>query len=186
MKCYFDTEFTGLHQNTTLISIGMIADDNRTFYGEFTDYDKSQVDEWIADNVISHLELDETNENPYEYDFGNVTDWRIKGDTKTIRHAMEMWFNFYNTKIEMWSDCLAYDWMLFCQLWGGALKVPEKIFYIPFDLCTLLKLSGVDPDVNREDFARSYFKDDYNSKHHALHDARIIKAICDMLTRSNS
>jgi uncharacterized protein YprB with RNaseH-like and TPR domain len=32
---YFDTEFTGLHQNTTLISIGLIADTGDT-YAELT------------------------------------------------------------------------------------------------------------------------------------------------------
>ena len=51
-KIFFDTEFTGLHQRTTLISIGLIADlglgkGTKSFYAELTDYDQSQVDEWI-------------------------------------------------------------------------------------------------------------------------------------------
>ena len=44
-KIFFDMEFTGLHQKTTLISIGLIAEDGRTFYAEFNDYDKSQLDD---------------------------------------------------------------------------------------------------------------------------------------------
>lgn len=44
-KIFFDSEFTGLHQNTTLISIGLISDDNNCFYAEFTDYDKNQLDQ---------------------------------------------------------------------------------------------------------------------------------------------
>ncbi len=55
MKIFFDTEFTGLHQNTTLISIGCVAEDDRQFYAEFTDYDRSQVDDWIKLNVIDKL-----------------------------------------------------------------------------------------------------------------------------------
>ena len=47
MNLYFDTEFTGLHKDTTLISLGIISEDNRTFYAEFSDYNKSQVDNWI-------------------------------------------------------------------------------------------------------------------------------------------
>ena len=43
-KIFFDTEFTGLHQNTTLISIGLIAETGQTFYAELTDYDRCQVD----------------------------------------------------------------------------------------------------------------------------------------------
>ena len=33
-KIFFDTEFTGLHQKTTLISIGLIAETGETFYAE--------------------------------------------------------------------------------------------------------------------------------------------------------
>ena len=55
MKIFFDTEFTGLHKNTTLISIGLIDENGRTFYAEFTDYDKSQCDDWIKEHVIDNL-----------------------------------------------------------------------------------------------------------------------------------
>lgn len=35
-KIFFDTEFTGLHQNTTLISIGLVSDEGERFYAELT------------------------------------------------------------------------------------------------------------------------------------------------------
>jgi DNA polymerase III epsilon subunit-like protein len=38
MKIFFDTEFTGLHKDTTLISIGLVSEDNRKFYAELIDY----------------------------------------------------------------------------------------------------------------------------------------------------
>ena len=56
-RIYFDTEFTGLHQNTTLISLGMISECGRQFYAEFTGYDKSQIDDWLQKNVIDRLIL---------------------------------------------------------------------------------------------------------------------------------
>ena len=37
MKIFFDTEFTGLHKNTTLISIGLVAENGKKFYAEFND-----------------------------------------------------------------------------------------------------------------------------------------------------
>ena len=48
-KLFFDTEFTGLHKNTTLISIGIISEDGKTFYAELNDYDINQIsdDNWI-------------------------------------------------------------------------------------------------------------------------------------------
>ena len=54
-KIFFDTEFTGLHQNTTLISIGLVAETGQTFYAELTDYDKNQIDDWLKTNVIDNL-----------------------------------------------------------------------------------------------------------------------------------
>lgn len=52
MKVFFDTEFTGLHQGTTLISIGLVAESGEEFYAEFNDYDASQINDWIDINVL--------------------------------------------------------------------------------------------------------------------------------------
>ena len=57
MKVFFDTEFTGLVPNTTLISIGLISDTNKKFYAEFTDYDKSLCGSWIRENVIKNMSM---------------------------------------------------------------------------------------------------------------------------------
>ena len=55
MNIYFDTEFTGLHKDTTLISIGLVTENGDTFYAEFDDYDKTQCNDWIQENVINNL-----------------------------------------------------------------------------------------------------------------------------------
>lgn len=163
MKLFFDTEFTGLHQNTTLISIGIVSDDDRTFYAEFNDYDKNQVDEWIQKNIIKKLKKLKNYITP-EY-------MTITGNKKFIKENLDVWLSQFD-KIEIWSDCLAYDWMLFCQIWGHAFNIPKNIHYIPFDICTQFKLAGIDPDINREEFCGIT---DNDSKHNALWDARIIK-----------
>lgn len=54
MKIFFDTEFTGLHKDTTIVSIGMITEDGKQFYAEFTDYDSKQCNDWIQANVLEH------------------------------------------------------------------------------------------------------------------------------------
>ena len=169
MKVFFDTEFTGLHQRTTLISIGLVAENGRTFYAELTDYDRRQIDPWLQENVIDKLTLKE-----YASLGEARTDeqFTFMGDTIGVRVWLEAWLKSLG-EVEMWSDVLAYDWMLFCQLWGHAFKVPSNVHYIPFDLATLLKLKGVDPDVNREEFAGLEAGDE---KHTALWDAQVIKA----------
>ena len=57
MRLFFDMEFTGLRQNTTPISLGIVSEDGKKFYAEFTDYDESQCDDWINENVICNLHL---------------------------------------------------------------------------------------------------------------------------------
>ena len=54
-RIFLDTEFTGLHKQTTLISIGLISECGKTFYAELTDYDRTQIDEWLLENVIDNL-----------------------------------------------------------------------------------------------------------------------------------
>lgn len=159
MRVYFDTEFTGLHQNTTLISIGMIDENGDEFYAVATDYDNGQVDEWILKNVIHHLDEERS----------------IKARRDTIAEELRWWLN-ERRPTEVWGDTLAYDWVLFCQLFGHAFKIPKNVYYIPFDIATLMKIKGVDPDINREQFAGIE-----GSKHNALHDARVIKACYDKL-----
>lgn len=181
MRIFFDTEFTGLHQHTTLISIGLVTENGREFYAEFTDYDKSQIDDWLQENVIANLiyKPNKKNEN-WAYTDGAHTG-RL-GDRKYIVQELEKWLDGLVKPVEMWSDCLAYDWVLFCQLWDGALKVPKWIYHIPFDISTLFKIKGVDPDINREEFALSSPSGDVpENKHNALWDAKAIKACYEKL-----
>jgi hypothetical protein len=183
MKIFFDTEFTGLHQHTTLISIGLIAENGREFYAEFIDYDKDQIDDWLRENVIANLIYN--NDENRAYTDGAHTG--RTGDKEYIVRELEGWLNSLGEHVEMWSDCLAYDWVLFCQLWGGPFNVPEWIYYIPFDLSTLFKIKGIDPDIDREEFAIetdekmpiSYIKK--LNKHNALQDAKVIKACYEKL-----
>ena len=187
MKIFFDTEFTGLHQNTTLISIGCMAETGQTFYAEFGDFDYLQVDDWIKDNVIKHLEFHGKEKKGWcncgtlEAGTDNAKT-ECYGNKEFIADCLKEWLEQFD-KVEMWSDCLAYDWILFNQIWGHAFNIPKNVYYIPFDICTLFKVAGVDPDVNREEFASCV---DGAKKLNALWDARIIKVCYELLTNKIS
>ena len=180
MKIFFDTEFTGLHQNTTLISIGLVSENGKTFYAEFNDYDKSQVDEWLQENVINNLCYNDVDvvinkSHPHKND-----DYVMKDDKESIAYSLQVWLSQFE-KVEMWSDCLAYDWVLFNQLFGHAFNIPENVYYIPFDICTLFAIRNIDQDINREEF--SGMKNN-NQKHNALWDAKVIQACYRKALRS--
>lgn len=164
-KVFFDSEFTGLHQSTTLISIGLIAESGETFYAELTDYDRTQVNDWILENVINKLVL-----MPYDVKQSKKK-MTASGDKAQVANWIREWMSQFE-QVEIWSDCLSYDWVLFCQLFGHAFNIPKNVYYIPFDICTLFKIKGINPDINREEFAGIQSRD---QKHNALWDAEVIK-----------
>lgn len=180
MKIFFDTEFTGLHKDTTLISIGFISEDGKTFYAELNDYDKSQVDDWLQENVIDNLIFKNLDVALPRCPIIGVQDYQMKSNKDAVYSTLEIWLSQFDS-VEMWSDCLSYDWVLFCDLFDHAFNIPKNIYYIPFDICTLFKIKGIDPDINREKFAGLEAGKD--RKHNALWDAQVIKACYEKLMK---
>jgi hypothetical protein len=169
-RIILDTEFTGLHQHTGLISLALVAATGQEFYAEFTDFDAAQLTPWLTENVIPKLWLQ--NGVAFNQVPGGVY---LRGNTETIREALKKWLVQFEI-IEIWADVLAYDWVLFCELFGGALAIPQNIFYAPFDLATLFKLKGLinpttkfEADINRFTYAGH----DPLWQHNALMDAKV-------------
>ncbi len=148
MKVFFETEFTGLHQNTNKSSIGLVSEDKRTFYAELNDYDQSQLNDWLRENVVPHLKFFDiysmTPEQDLEHD-------RMKFIHQEIKQILSIWLAQFES-VEMWADYPAYDWVLFCDLFGGTFNLPQNISCNSFDVATLLKAARVNVDINREEF----------------------------------
>ncbi|MBK9107307.1 MAG: 3'-5' exoribonuclease [Saprospiraceae bacterium] len=171
MKIFLDMEFTGLHQATTLISMGLVAENGREFYAEFNDFDRNQLNPWLEEHVLPKLEYKEVEEILEN----SGTTFKMKGNKIQIRKELETWLSEFDF-IEIWADVLAYDWVLFCELFGGAMNIPSNIFFAPFDLATYFRLKGIiEPmdrftkDVSRFEFAGA----DKAKQHHALIDSQI-------------
>lgn len=178
-RIYFDMEFTGLHQGTSMISLGMVSDDGRYFYAECLDYDGSQVNDWLRENVLSKLRFsgkkyyskEAHGKFPIDQHFSmNVCDKRSE-----VAYYLVMWLEQFGG-VEMYGDVLAYDWVLFCEMFGGAFNIPKSVYYIPQDLASYLKRAGEDPDVNRFEFGGVDLK-----AHNALSDALAVKGCFDRL-----
>lgn len=163
-KIFFDFEFTGLHQNTTPISFGAVTEKNKSFYYAFTDYDKSQIDEWIESNVIKNLYLDKDTKCDF-YAFGTKDKFK-----RLFLDFLKETPGIY----EFYGDVLSYDWILLNSLlatyYNSYPKLPEEIYYIPFDISTIMKIKDIDPDISREELSGIKY-----NQHNALEDAIIIK-----------
>lgn len=143
-RIFLDTEFTGLHQRTTLISMALYADDDTYFYAEFNDYSARQLTPWIQENVISKLQINQT--FTFVKDGERIT---MKGNKSQIKKSLKIWLMQFDL-VEIWADVLAYDWVLFCQLFGGAFGIPGNIFFAPFDLATLFRDKGFIAPLSEE------------------------------------
>lgn len=180
MKVFFDTEFTGLHKNTTLISIGLITENEETFYAEFTDYDRSQCDDWIKENVLPNLYCVKEMNKP-------VPDNYHIGNKEHIRILLSHWFIHFG-EVELVSDVCHYDMTLLADIFGGAFNMPNCV-------CSACH------DIN-QDIAKYYnisIKDAFNQsrevilkennivipgdKHNSLYDAKVIKAIYEIVSK---
>ncbi len=173
-KIFLDSEFTGLHRNATLISLALLADSGEEFYAEFTDYDKSQLNDWVKENVIVHLFLDGTSQSG-----GKQGQMHIKGDTRVVKSALEAWLSRFGPEkdaIQVWGDCPPWDWVLFCELFGGAFGIPENIHCMPMDLATLFHMKTGSADTGRVSFAGEGIKDLGLEQHNALYDVHLIKS----------
>jgi hypothetical protein len=193
-KLFLDTEFTGLHQATTLISLGIISECGKTFYAEFTDYDKTQVDDWLEENVIANTWVFKHNRIASMGGVLNDLRWadvHVFGSSDFIKPFLIQWLSQFE-EVVIWSDCLAYDWVLFCNIWGHAFSIPENIYYIAMDICTFFEIKGIDPDISREEYCeietfreektKALYNDFKSVKHNALWDAFIIRECYNKLT----
>lgn len=174
MKIFFDTEFTGLHKDTTLISIGLVDEDGRTFYAEFLGYNRRQCDDWIKENVLAHLKFH------HDGNWSNEDSNHLEcvGYTTFIRNLLCLWLNHYDD-VQLVSDCCHYDMVLFIDLFGDAFRIPSNVnatcHDINQDIARYFGISEKEAfDKSREEIVGDVIEGD---KHNALYDAKVIREI---------
>ena len=174
-KIFYDSEFTGLTQDTSLISVGFVTEHQQTFYAEFKDYRVDQADDWIRNHVLVNCQWLNSNQphnaltSVFHQTHNHV---EMLGNRQEVTDALTTWLAQFES-VEIWADCLAWDWVLFCSLFGSALDIPKHIHYMPGDLSTLFRVKGFDPDIQRNTFLGN--EDKQPHKHNALWDAQIIQ-----------
>lgn len=171
---FFDTEFTGLRKNTTLISLGIVADNGKKFYAEFHDFNWDYVDDWIQNNVLDNFilkkfyphggkeieeQMEEWKNEGYEvsnlptmntfyllYNTKRTKDnfTEVVGDSDWIREALLEWLSQFNS-IQFVSDVCHYDFVLLIDLLTGG----KTALDLPDNI------SAVCHDIN-SDIARHY------------------------------
>ena len=107
VKYFLDTEFSerGPAYPIQLISIGIVAEDGRTLYAENYECDWAACNPWVAANVLPHLT------GP-------------RSTLATIKAAI-VDFVGKDSKPEFWGYFADYDWVVFAQIFGTMMDLPE-------------------------------------------------------------
>ena len=198
MKIYFDTEFTGLKKDTTLVSIGLITEDDESFYAELTDFDKSYKDEWFANNVLNNLLLDKEKnakkKTPEVFVYKTkeeyfIADKMVRGTKNEVSYELYRWLKDF-VSIQLVSDVCHYDMVLFIDLFGGAFDMLPSItpacHDINQDIAEFCKITEREAfEKNREKLLlENGIQLPKGKKHNSMYDAKIIKMIDEMIRRN--
>lgn len=181
MKLFFDTEFTGLHKDTTLVSIGTVAENGQRFYAEFSDYEESQCDDWIKENVLKHTILagNDTLAAKLGEDSSTTV---VLGSKEDIRHELGEWFKQFDS-VQFVSDVSHYDFVLLIDIFGTAFDLPGNVSAACHDINQdIARNYGISEkeafDKSREDIVSELCRQQIEGeKHNSLYDAEVIKAI---------
>jgi hypothetical protein len=136
MRIFFDFEFieNGSEYPIIPISVGIVREDEKTYYAEFSGIDWSKANDWVLANV-----------KPY---IGKITSKPKKQIANEIK-------KFVGSRPEFWAYYADYDWVILCQLYGRMIDLPEGWPMCCFDLKQYmwhLGLSRSDiPFINEEE-----------------------------------
>jgi len=172
---FIDTEFTGEHQYATLVSIGIVTLSGESLYLTLNDYDKSQVTDWLEENVLSGIDPDKSVDSASAaVEVGAFLD-KYSGDDR----------------LYVVSAGLNLDIVLFFELFNHLKKVHGAQFHalhdLPgylqhhctIDLNTLFRVAGVSPSTSRALFANVADE----NRHNALSDAAVVRECFIALTK---
>lgn len=152
MRFWFDTEFIDDTRSIDLISIGMVSENGRTYYAVSNEFDASKADSWVQQYVLTRL--------PASYEWKSRA--QIKEDIVIFIGEMSPEFWVYNG---------AYDWVVFCQLFGHIRDLPKGYPWYSNDIKQLWHMLG-----------KPSLPEQKSEAHHALHDAEWNKTAWNFLT----
>ncbi|CAJ1502034.1 polyadenylate-specific 3'-exoribonuclease AS [[Mycobacterium] burgundiense] len=113
MRYFYDTEFIEDGRTIDLISIGVVAEDGREYYGVSTEFAPEKAGSWVKKHVLPKLPSPSSQL------------WRSR---RRIREDLEEFFGVGGSEpIELWAWVAAYDHVALCQLWGPMTELPLQI-----------------------------------------------------------
>lgn len=186
MRYFLDTEFIEDGKTIELVSLGLVAEDNRELYFQILGASFSQANEWVWRNVFANLDhfsyRHAGRSCSAETSLGSRVATKCRGlscpwvskseAAPLIRSFCDI--DKYGVP-EFWGMFAAYDWVAFCQLFGTMSELPTGF---PMFCRELMQVC----EPEHTEFAREAT----SAKHHALLDARVHRDVYDVVFRSKA
>jgi|GEM_PF-190562 len=124
---FLDTEFIEDGKTIDLISIGITSLEGREYYAISTEFNPRKASQWVKENVLNNLPSRDVmppimpgGGSPREWEESKA--WKSRGQ---IRDDILNFTSGHEGKIEFWGEWCSYDWVVFCQLFGTMMDLPE-------------------------------------------------------------
>lgn len=172
MKVFYDCAFVerGRDLPIQLVSIGLIAEDGREFYG-INEECLSNVTRhpWLSVNVAPFLPIHFDGNFIYEWDHGHAEHDHVMALDQLAARLQR--FLHETPDLELWAYYGAYDHVVMCQLFGSMAELPSGIPMFTHELMQLIEImQKIDLPPTPE------------NTHHAMADARWVKQAYQRLT----
>jgi hypothetical protein len=124
-KYFLDTEFIENGKTIDLISIGIVSEGGDTYYAVNDSCEFFRASEWVMENVIKpHVgcyERRETGSKVFEYYLNAQKS--VKSREQIVQDILD--FIPPESNPEFWGYYADYDWIVFCQLFGTMMDLPD-------------------------------------------------------------
>lgn len=146
MRYFLDTEFNEDTEGVTLLSLALRREDGADLYLVDNQIDYARCSPWVNAHVVPQLLALPAHFLGPAAVFPSMLEDFLDGDQGA----------------EIWGYYAAYDWFLFCRLWGGLLNLPRSVRRYCSDIAQMRdtyapgqKLKDVVPVVSPEHNARA-------------------------------
>lgn len=157
MRFFLDTEFieSGPQKPIQLVSIGIVAEDGREYYAISREFHEADASPWVRQNVLAQLEPEKRVARKF---------------LSLIAREIQEFVRPESERPEFWADFCAYDWVVFCQIFGTMMDLPAGFPMYCHEIRQLW-----------EDRGRPILPAQSSAEHNALNDARWNKLAWEFL-----
>jgi hypothetical protein len=150
-RFFYDTEFIEYPSTIDLISIGIVDEHGREFYGVNWDCNHGMANPWVQENVIAKL--------PERGHPADDNPWMTR--IQLMREVLKFLDPSKVRPVELWGYYSAYDHVALCWLFGPMIDLPKGMPMLTLDIKQLCLDLG-DPRLPEQG----------KGEHDALADAR--------------